>query len=153
MPTKKYVIELTESERRDLTKIVKNGKSPAKVINRANILLASDSSLGKAMTVAQTAERFSTTPTTVQTVRTEYAQTGMNGALYRKKRRTPPVPPKVDGNLEAHIIAVCCSKPPDGYERWTLRLVADKCIELGYAETISHMTVSRALKKTNLSLT
>jgi hypothetical protein len=77
----------------------------------------------------------------------------MNGALYRKKRRTPPVPPKVDGNLEAHIIAVCCSKPPDGYERWTLRLVADKCIELGYAETISHMTVSRALKKTNLSLT
>lgn len=153
MPTKKYVIELTDSERRELKKIIKNGTSPAKVINRANILLASDTSAGKAMTVAQTAERFNTTPTTVQTVRTEYAQSGIGCALYRKKRETPPVPPKVDGSLEAHIIAVCCSKPPDGYERWTLRLVADKCVELGYAESMSHMTVSRTLKKTNLSLT
>lgn len=153
MPTKKYKIELTDNERRELTNIVKNGTSPAKVINRANILLASDSSTGKDMTVAQTAERFNTTPTTVQTVRTEYALSGISGALYRKKRETPPVPAKVDGNLEAHIIAVCCSKPPDGYERWTLRLIADKCVELGYAESISHMTISRTLKKTSLSHT
>ena len=153
MPKKKYVIELTDQERRKLTKIIKTGTSPAKVINRANILLTSDSSRGKPLTVAETAERFSTTPTTVQTVRTEYAKYGMDGALYRKKRETPPVPPKVDGNLEAYIISICCSEPPQGYERWTLRLIADKVVELGYVDSLSHMTVKRTLKKTNLSLT
>ena len=153
MPKKKYVVELTDQERLELTKIIKTGTSPAKVINRANILLASDSSRGKPLTVAETAEHFSTTPTTVQTVRTAFAQSGLHGALYRKKRETPPVPPKVDGNLEAYIISICCSEPPQGYERWTLRLVADKCVELGHVDSLSHMTVKRTLKKTNLNLT
>ena len=71
----------------------------------------------------------------------------------RKKRETPPVPPKVTGDVEAHIIALACGDPPEGYEKWTLRLLADKCVELNYAESLSHMTVSRILKKTNLSLT
>jgi hypothetical protein len=92
-----------------------------------------------------------TTPTTVQTVRTEYAEKGLDVALYRKKRMTPPVPAKVDGELEAHIIALCCSKPPTGYSKWSVRLWADKCVELGYVESISHMTISRTLKKTNLN--
>jgi hypothetical protein len=153
MPKKKYVVELTDQERLELTKIIKTGTSPAKVINRANILLASDSSRGKPLTVAETAERFNTTPTTVQTVRTAFAQSGLQGALYRKKRETPPVPPKVDGNLEAYIISICCSEPPQGYERWTLRLIADKCVELGHVDSLSHMTVKRTLKKTNLNLT
>lgn len=147
MPKKKYSIELTEKERKKLTKITKTGSSPARVINRANILLTSDASLGKPSTVAETARRFNTTSTTVQNVRTAYAKYGIDGALYRKKRKTPPVPPKVDGKLEAHIIAICCSEPPEGYERWTLRLVADKCVELGYVDSISHMTVKRTLKK------
>lgn len=153
MPKKKYVIELTNKERLELIKIIKSGSSPAKVITRANILLVSDASFGKPLTVAETAERFNTTPTTVQTVRTAFAESGLNGALYRKKRETPPIQPKVDGNLEAHIISICCSEPPEGYERWTLRLIADKCVELGYVNSISHMTVKRTLKKTNLSLT
>ncbi len=152
MPKKKYVVHLTNKERLELTKIIKTGTSPAKVINRANILLASDSSTGKPLTVAKTAQYLNTTSTTVQTVRTAFAKYGLNGALYRKKRETPPVPPKVDGNLEAYIISICCNKPPKGYERWTLRLVADKCVELGYVDSISHMTVKRTLKKTNLSL-
>jgi hypothetical protein len=63
------------------------------------------------------------------------------------------VPPKVDGNLEAYIISISCSEPPQGYERWTLRLIADKAVELGYIDSISHMTVQRTLKKTNLNLT
>ena len=153
MPKKKYVIELTEEERHKLTKIIKTGSSPARVITRANILLVSDVSLGKPPTVAETAERFNTTTTTVQNVRTAFAKFGLDGALYRKKRQTPPVQPKVDGRLEAHIISICCSEPPKGYERWTLRLIADKCVELGYVDSISHMTVKRTLKKTNLSLT
>jgi transposase len=153
MPKKKYTIELTENERHELLKKLKSGTSPARVIMRANILLASDASSGKPLTVAEIAERFNTTPTTVQTVKTDYVQAGLDGALRRKKRETPPIPPKVDGNLEAHIIAICCSEPPKGYERWTLRLIADKCVELGYVDSISHMTVKRTLKKTNLSLT
>lgn len=153
MPKKKYVVHLTDQERLELTKIIKTGSSPAKVINRANILLASDSSSGKPLTVAETAEHLNTTPTTVQTVRTAFANYGLHSALYRKKRETPPVPPKVDGNLEAYIISICCSEPPQGYERWTLRLIADKCVELGYVDSLSHMTVKRTLKKTNLSLT
>lgn len=153
MPKKKYVIKLTSEQRSKLTKIIKTGSSPARVITRANILLVSDVSLGKAPTVAETAKRFNTTTTTVQNVRTAYAKFGLDGALYRKKRQTPPVQPKVDGKLEAHIIAICCSQPPKGYQRWTLRLIADKCVELGYVDSISHMTVMRTLKKTNLSLT
>ena len=153
MPKKKYVIELDSKERNVLTKIIKTGTSPAKVITRANILLASDVSSGKPLTVAEAAVRFNTTQTTVQNIRTAYAEFGLEGALYRKKREVPPVKPKVDGNLEAHIISICCSEPPKGYERWTLRLIADKCVELGYIDSISHMTVKRTLKKTNLSLT
>lgn len=153
MPKKKYVIELTNEERMQLAKIIKTGKSPARVILRANILLHSDSSTAKPLSVVETANLFHTTPTTVQNVRTSYAESGLDGALYRKKRTTPPVEPKVDGELEAHIIALCCTKPPEGYERWTVRLLADKCVELGYIDSISHMTVSRTLKKTNLSLT
>ena len=145
MPKKKYVIELANKERIELTKIIKTGSSPAKVITRANILLVSDASYGKPLTVAETAERFNTTSTTVQTVRTAFAEFGLDGALYRKKRETPPVQPKVDGNLEAHIISICCSEPPEGYERWTLRLIADKCVELGYIDSISHMTGKRTL--------
>lgn len=152
MPKKKYSIRLTEKERKKLTKITKTGSSKARVITRANILLVSDSSFEKPSTVAETAKRFNTTSTTVQNVRTAYAKYGLEGALYRKKRETPPVPPKVDGQLEAHIIAICCSEPPEGYERWTLRLIADKCVELGYVDSISHMTVKRTLKKTNLNL-
>ena len=104
-------------------------------------------------TVAETAKCFNTTSTTVQNVRTAYAKYGLDAALYRKKRKTPPVQAKVDGKLEAHIISICCSQPPEGYQRWTLRLIADKCVELGYVDSISHMTVMRTLKKTNLSLT
>lgn len=153
MPSVKYVIELSYSDRKTLNDIVSKGQSPAKVILRANILLASDRNNKKHMTVAEIADIFSTTPTTVQNVRTSYANYGLEATINRKKRETPPVPPKVTGDVEAHIIALACGEPPEGYSRWTVRLLADKCVELNYAESLSHMTVSRVLKKTNLSLT
>ena len=153
MPKKKYVISLSNDERAQLTKIIKTGKSPARVILRANILLSSDSNVTKPLSVSATADLFQTSSTTVQNVRTSYIENGIDGSLYRKTRVTPPVKPKMDGELEAHIIALCCSKPPNGYERWTVRLLADKSVELGYVDSISHMTISRTLKKTNLSLT
>ena len=153
MPSVKYVIELSDTDRKTLNDIVTKGQSPAKLILRANILLASDKSNKKHMTVAEIANAFSTTPTTVQNVRTSYANNGLEATINRKRRETPPVPPKVTGDVEAHIIALACSEPPEGYSRWTVRLLADKCVELNYAESLSHMTVSRVLKKTNLSLT
>ena len=89
----------------------------------------------------------------MQTVRTSYCEKGLAATLARKKRETPPVPAKVTGDVEARIIALACGSPPEGYAKWTLRLLADKTVELGYVEDISHVTVSRILKKTNLSLT
>ena len=105
------------------------------------------------MTVSEIANAYRTTPTTVQTVRTSYCEKGLEATISRKKRETPPIPAKVTGEVEAHIIALACGQPPEGYSRWTLRLLADKTVELGYIESISHVTVSNILKKTNLSLT
>ena len=153
MPSVKYIIELSDSDRKVLQDIIKKGTSPAKAILRANILLASDQNSKQYMTVAKIAETYHTTPTTVQNVRTSYANNGLATTLSRKKRVTPPVAPKVTGDVEAHIIALACGDPPEGYEKWTLRLLADKCVELNYAESLSHMTVARILKKTNISLT
>lgn len=153
MPSVKYIIELSDADRKALEDIITKGSSPAKAILRANVLLASDRNNKKHMTVAEIAETYHTTPTTVQNVRTSYANNGLEATISRKKREIPPVPPKVTGDVEAHIIALACSDPPEGYEKWTLRLLADKCVELNYAESLSHMTVSRILKKTKLSLT
>ena len=153
MPSIKYVIELSNQEKVRLMEIVKKGNSPARTILRANILLASDKQNDRYMTVSEIANAYRTTPTTVQTVRTSYCKKGLEATITRKKRETPPIPAKVTGEVEAHVVALACGQPPEGYSRWTLRLLADKTVELGYIESISHVTVSNILKKTNLSLT
>ena len=153
MPSFKYVIELSDKDKEELLEIVTKGTSPARTILRANILLASDRRSDKYMTVSEIADAYHTTPTTVQTVRTSYCEKGLEATIHRKKRETPPVPPKVTGEVEAHVIALACGQPPEGYSRWTLRLLADKTVELGYIDSISHVTVSNILKKMNLSLT
>ena len=153
MPAFKYVIELSEQDKTELLDIVTKGTSHARTILRANILLASDKHSEKYLTVAEIANVYHTTPTTVQTVRTSYCEKGLEATINRKKRETPPVPAKVTGEVEAHVIALACGKPPEGYAKWTLRLLADKTVELGYITSISHVTVSNILKKTNLSLT
>lgn len=153
MPAFRYLIELSEQDKAELLDIVTKGSSPARTILRANILLASDKHSEKYLTVAEIANVYHTTPTTVQTVRTSYCEKGLEATINRKKRETPPVPAKVTGEVEAHVIALACGKPPEGYAKWTLRLLADKTVELGYITSISHVTVSNILKKTNLSLT
>ena len=153
MPSIKYLIELSNQEKVRLMEIVKKGNSPARTILRANILLASDKQSDKYMTVSEIANAYRTTPTTVQTVRASYCKKGLEATITRKKRETPPIPAKVTGEVEAHIIALACGQPPEGYSKWTLRLLANKMIELGYIESISHVTISTILKKTNLSLT
>ena len=153
MPAIKYVIELSDQEKTRLMEIVKKGNSPARTILRANILLASDKQSDKYMTVSEIANAYRTTPTTVQTVRASYCKKGLEATITRKKRETPPIPAKVTGEVEAHVIALACGQPPEGYSKWTLRLLANKTVELGYIESISHVTVSTILKKKNLSLT
>lgn len=153
MPSFKYVIELSDTDRSILNDIVSKGTSSAKTILRANILLASDKNGKRYMTVAEIAEVYRTTPTTVQNVRTSYCEKGLDATISRKKRETPPVPAKITGDVEARVIALACGNPPEGYSKWTLRLLANQTVELGYIDEISYVSISRILKKTNLSLT
>lgn len=113
MPSFKYIIELSEQDKGELLNIVTKGASSARKILRANILLAPDKRSDKYMKVAEIAETYHTTFTTVQTVRTSYCEKGLEATINRKKRKTPPVPAKVTGEVEAHIIALACSDPPD----------------------------------------
>lgn len=150
----KSVIKLSQKERKELLSFISTGVQPARLIRRAQIILSLDSAKGrKTLTEQEIADILSISRQTVHVVKLDFLSLGMKDFLQRKKRNTPPIPAKVDGNVEAHIIALCCSNPPEGYSRWTVRLLADKCVELGYVTSISHMTVSRTLKKTNLSLT
>lgn len=153
MPSFKYVIELSDADQAILNDIVSKGTSSARTILRANILLASDKNSKRYMTVAEIAEVYHTTPTTVQNVRTSYFEKGLDATIIRKKRETPPVPAKITGDIEARIIALACGNPPEGYSKWTLRLLANQTVELGYIDEISYVSIMRILKKTNLSLT
>ena len=151
MPSIKYVIELSAEEKAKLMELVGKGKSPARTMLRAHILLASDKENEKYMTISEISKAYHTTPTTVKNVRASYCEKGLEATINRKKRETPPVPAKVTGEVEAHIIALACGEPPEGYSKWSLRLLAERTVELGYIDSISHVTVSTILKKTNLS--
>ena len=148
-------IYLSEEDEEMLRKIVKAGVHNSHVINRARVLLILNRR-GKADHVRykRTAEYVGITVQSVYNMRDEYlTNPDLETYLNRKKRETPPVAPKIDGEKEAKIIALACSTPPDGCAKWTLRLLAEKAVELKIVEDISHMTVYRVLKKRSLSLT
>jgi hypothetical protein len=100
----------------------------------------------------ETAQALETTARTVERLRCRLVEEGLKAALSRKKRETAPCAPILDGKGEARLIALCCSEPPAGRNRWTIRLLADKFVELAVVESVSRETVRRTLKKTNLSL-
>lgn len=148
-------IYLTVEEQEYLRSIVKAGVHNAHVITRARVLLMLDRT-GKHDHVRynRTAEYAQLSVQAVYNMRDEYlANQDIESYLNRKKRETPPVPAKVDGKVEAQIIALSCSEPPKGYSRWTLRLLAEKAVALHYVDGLSPMTVQRLLKKHNISLT
>jgi len=153
MPKLKHSVKISEGERQWLLNFTKTGTAAASEILHANILLATDDNRKPNLTVIEVAEICNSTTTTVQTVRKLYAQNGMNAALKRKKREKPPVEPKITGDVEAHIIALACNRPPEGFSKWSLRLLSDKTVELGYIDKISYVSVGSVLKKHNLSLT
>ena len=132
----------------------KTGVHSAKSIIRAKIILLLDTSEnGKAMKFVEIAEQLKVSLTTVTKVKTAFfAAENVAAFLQRKKRTTPPVEPKITGETEARIIALACSEVPEGCARWTLRLIAEKSVELQIVDSLSFKTVHRLLKKHNLSL-
>jgi len=114
----------------------------------ANVILATDENnpTGK-MTEAEVAEQFHVNKQTVHTIRRAFSENGLDAALGRKKRMTPPVEAKITGDIEAKIIALSCSTPPAGRAKWSLRLLAERTVELQYLDSISHEAVGRLLKK------
>ena len=150
----KKQIKLTKKERAELERYTTTGVRSVRLVNRAKVILARDMSAGKIPESQESiAERIGVSRQTVNNAQNDFLAAGSIGAfLQRKKRETPPVPAKVTGELEARIIALACGEPPKGYARWTLQLLADTCVQLHYIESVSHMTISRLLKKRNLNL-
>jgi transposase len=149
---KKYKVTLTAEERNSLQALIAAGKAAAKKLLHARILLKADAAPGApAWTDARIADALEVHPNTVERLRERFVEQGLDAALGRKKQDRPSRARTLDGQAEARLIAVACSAPPQGRARWTLRLLADKLVELEIADTISTETVRRTLKKTNSS--
>ena len=144
---KKYVVRLTQDERDYLGGIVGRLSGTAQKVRRANILLMADAD-GVAWTDEQIAVAFRCRTRTVENVRRRFVVEGLETALHRKKRVTPPRAKKLDGKQEADIIALRLGAPPAGFANWTLRLLADRVVALEIVESISHETIRKVLKKT-----
>jgi transposase len=150
----RYRVTLTEQERKDLEALTRNGKTGAKKFIYARALLLCDAGPdGPAWAVADVADALGVTSRTIEHLKQRFVEEGIEAALKRKPREKPPRDVVFDGAFEARLIALACSDAPEGYDRWTVRLLADKVVELKFASSVSHMTVQRVLKKTNLSLT
>ena len=150
----RYRVTLTEQERKHLEALTRNGKTGAKKFIHARALLLCDAGPdGPAWAVADVAAALGVTSRTIEHLKQRFVEEGIETALERKSSEKPPREFVFDGAFEARLIALACSDAPDGYDRWTVRLLADKVVELKFASSVSHMTVQRVLKKTNLSLT
>jgi transposase len=150
----RYRITLTKQERKELEALTRNGKTGAKKFIHARALLLCDAGPdGPAWTVATAAEALGVTSRTIEHLKKRFVEDGLDAALVRKTREKPPRDVIFDGAFEARLIALACSDTPKGHQRWTVRLLADKAVELNFASSVSHMTVQRVLKKMNLSLT
>ena len=149
---KKYKVTLTAEERQQLHELIAAGKAAAQKLTHARILLKADAAPGgPAWTDERIAEAVEVSIATVERVRQRFVELGPEAALARKMRDRPGRERKLDGRAEARLIAVACSAPPPGRKGWTMRLLADKLVELEVVDTISDETVRRVLKKTRSS--
>ncbi len=144
---KKYIVRLTDEERNVLRDVVKKLKGTSQKVRRAQILLKADAD-GPNWTDKKIAEAFSCRTKTVENIRQRLVTDGFEIALNGKKRDTPPRQKLLDGEQEAKVIALRLGVPPKGFANWTLRLLAEQVVELEIADSISHETVRRTLKKT-----
>ena len=149
---KKYIVTLTQEERQMLQQMLSRGKAAARKLMHARILLKADTSPdGPNWRDDAIAEGLEVGRATVERVRTQFVEEGLEAALERRKPQREYLR-TLDGDGEAHLIALACSQAPEGRSRWTLRLLADRMVALEYVDAISKDTVARTLKKTNLSL-
>lgn len=148
--SKQQHVYLKENERLVLEQLIKSGTHSARVIARARTLLLLDRSRGQKRTIQEVVEAAMVSQGTVSNIKRRYFSGGLDEALYEKPR--PGAKPKITGEVEAHLITLVCSEPPEGHERWTLRLLADELVALDLVDSISHVAVGEALKKMNLSL-
>lgn len=149
----RYRVTLTKEERSELEGMTRRGKTHARRFIHARALLLCDAGAGgPAWNVADVATALGVTSRAIEHLKKRFVEDGLEAALDRKLREKPPREIVFDGAFEARLIALACSDVPDGHRRWTVRLLADKAVELKFAKSVSHMTVQRALKKTNLSL-
>lgn len=144
----KYLVVLSDEQRQHLEKLTSSGKVPARQMKRAQILLKSD--VQASWSYEQIMEAFDVSAVTVAKVRKTFVEQGMDVALQRKKpdREYEHV---LDGEGEAHLIALACSEPPTGRKQWSLRLLQERFVKLGHVDNISYETIRRVLKKTNSS--
>jgi transposase len=147
---KHLTIKLTEAQRAELGQLIHAGNAPARRQTRARILLLSDRSQGQKRMDREVADAVLCSTSTVRNIRRRFVAGGLPAALDDKG--WPGAVPKFTGEVEAQLTVLACSDPPEGAARWTLRLLADRMIELGYVDYISHVTVRELLKKTGLSL-
>jgi transposase len=149
---KKYIVTLTQEEREELQTMLSKGQAAARKLTHARILLKADAGEGgPAWDDEAIAEGLEVGRATVERVRKQFVEEGFEAALDRRKPRRQ-YQRKLDGDGEAHLIALACSQAPEGRSRWTLRLLADRMVRLEQVDHLSHETVRQVLKKTNLSL-
>jgi transposase len=149
----RYRVTLSSEERNELEALTRREKIAARVFIHARALLLCDAGLGgPAWQVSDTATALGVSNRTIEHIKQRFVEDGLEAALERKPTDKPPRDVRFDGTFEAKLIALACSDAPEGQTRWTVRLLADKAVELNFAETVSHMTVQRVLKKTNLNL-
>jgi len=148
------IIVLSKEQRDEFEKFVKTGVHSVHLVNRARVILALDqSNKTEHLRINRICAAIGLSRQGLNEIRKDYLKAkSVKEFLKRKKRETPPNQPKVTGEVEAHIIATACSEAPKGYARWTVRLLAQKSVELGIIDSISYKTVQRVLKKRNISL-
>jgi hypothetical protein len=152
MPAKKHHIKLSPDEREELQAIARKQRASATKVQRARALLAVDCADGRpAMTDREASAGSGLTVRSIERLRARVCEVGPLGALERKKRETPPVPAKVTGEVEARMVQIACSEAPQGRDSWTMKMIADRLVELETVESISGETVRTTLKKTTLS--
>ena len=149
----KYIVTLEKEERDGLLATVSKGKGGAQTIRRANILLAVDRGRFSdlRMTDEEAAAAYRTSPRTVYAAKKSFVEDGLEAAIGRKEGSGSSGRRKINGEAEAKIVALTCTDPPAGHALWTLRLLADKVVELGILESVTHVAIGDVLKKTNLS--
>jgi transposase len=152
MPAKKYIVSLTENKRQTLEELTKKGKAAARKINHALILLKADINQNNGGWDDETiSQSLDVSTRTIERVRQRFVEEGLEKALSPRPKNSSKLR-KIDGEAEARLIAMACSEAPTGYNRWTLRLLAEQMVVLEYVESISHESVRQVLKKTKSNL-